>query len=507
MRVGGERTIKAIRYADGKKPPLHESNRNMPVRKVRKELPAEKTLSDWPQTRSAGQAIIANTIDSPPIDGFVPWITVTATSKRGEEGDMIAETHTRITGSPLTNEPNNFVIGLFDTGASSHVMGNAAGHKLGIFRRGLLTPNLTEVIGVTGSVYTWVSEPLAIFIDGLDAIEPNSPAEPANLVLNTSGMVGQSNVSILVGDTPGPGAPDLPTAIGAPMAVNFSTSIRNDTPLTVNWQGETFTGPKIECYDPWDWNIPEYSTKVPLRLIPGGSIYVSYILDLEAIFDLIFRPGTPSIIAGMAYQSLFFVSSVDCYNHGKNAIDKDRFMFDTGAQVTVVGERIGARLGLNPGAPDFIAEVIGVTGEALDVPGFYIEKLEIPTLGEWLSYTNVPVLLLEIASPEGGTLDGIIGMNLFSEYNMVLHGDYVSPSLELEPIPQALIGDIAGTGDGVVDFQDFAVLARAWGTTAVPQSPNWNDRCDLAPTADPDGRIDELDLVTFAEHWLDRVNQ
>ena len=39
-----------------------------------------------------------------------------------------------------------------------------------------------------------------------------------------------------------------------------------------------------------------------------------------------------------------------------------------------------------------------------------------------MRFTNVPVILLDVASPEGGTLDGIIGMNLFVEYNFVVKG-------------------------------------------------------------------------------------
>jgi hypothetical protein len=71
-------------------------------------------------------------------------------------------------------------------------------------------------------------------------------------------------------------------------------------------------------------------------------------------------------------------------------------------------------------------------------PGFYIDRLEIPALGDWISFSNVPVVLLDVSSPEGGTLDGIIGMNLFSDFNLILRGGGLSlegdPSLEFEPI-------------------------------------------------------------------------
>jgi predicted aspartyl protease len=119
-------------------------------------------------------------------------------------------------------------------------------------------------------------------------------------------------------------------------------------------------------------------------------------------------------------------------------IDKDRFMLDTGAQVTVIGTRIAARLRLDPAEPDFEVEIEGVTGDVVMTPGFYIESIEIPALGNWVTFKNVPVVLLDVSSPEGGTLDGIIGMNLFSEFNLVLQGGGLSmeedPFLAFEPI-------------------------------------------------------------------------
>ena len=64
--------------------------------------------------------------------------------------------------------------------------------------------------------------------------------------------------------------------------------------------------------------------------------------------------------------------------------------------------------------------------------------MEIPALGQWLRFSNVPVTLLDVSSPEGGTLDGIIGMNLFTEFNLVLRGGGLAleedPYLAFEPI-------------------------------------------------------------------------
>jgi hypothetical protein len=180
-------------------------------------------------------------------------------------------------------------------------------------------------------------------------------------------------------------------------------------------------------------------------------------------------------------------------------------MLDTGAQITVISSQVASRLGLDPANADFEVDIEDATGTITIQPGFYIDSLEIPALGEWLSFANVPVVLLDVASPEGGTLDGILGMNLFVDFNLVLKGGGLllqdPPSLAFEPIPARIAADIAPLeGDGVVDWLDFAAFAQAWLSNS--DLPNWNARADLAPPGTPDGVVDWLDLVVFAESWL-----
>jgi len=204
-------------------------------------------------------------------------------------------------------------------------------------------------------------------------------------------------------------------------------------------------------------------------------------------------------------QSLFFVHSVDLVEEDKKAIDKDGFMLDTGAQVSVIGSKIAARLALDISNPNFEVEIQDVTGETVIAPGFYIDSVDIPALGEWLSFTNVPVVLLDISSPEGGTLDGVIGMNLFVSFNLVLRGGGLfledDPVLEFEYFSPQITVDIAPEGgDGIVNFLDLAVFADAWHASSG--SANWNPKADMAPTWSPDGSIDLHDLAVFAEYWL-----
>ncbi|MHC4394429.1 MAG: aspartyl protease family protein [Planctomycetota bacterium] len=505
---GGTR-VKAVKHPKEKPPLFLKKHRKRKLAARRKKiLPAKKSFPSALAEQKSATPIFTSIIDSPPIDGFIPWIVVTVTDKRSEELDLVSVQTTSIDGNspPGYNPQSDYVIGIFDTGASAHVMGNAAAIQSGLFNGSpnLVSNNIIKIAGVIGSADTWVSQPLGIYMDGLDAISPGG------LLTDTSGMVGQTNVSILVGQG---GPVDLPTVIGTPMAVYYTAVFHNDQQIILTHNTEHYITPAITFHEHGDAAIPSYSKIIPLELRPLGGLNVQYIPDFDIFGDLLdlnfdfdfSTPQVPSTIVGNLSQSVFFVHSVDIGEGGHIAFDKNRFMLDTGAQVTVIGSRIGARLGLNPAAAEFQVEIQGVTGESEMKPGFYIDLLQIPALGEWFSFTNVPVILLDIFSPEGGTLDGIIGMNLFVDFNFVLRGGGLflqdDPRIELEPLGERMIADIGPpSGDGIVDSLDLAAFVEAWLTT--PASGNWNPKCDMAPLSGPDGRVDLLDFAVLAEYWL-----
>jgi predicted aspartyl protease len=510
-RISGGKNTKAIYYPKTKPVPLRSSkagNRKSIQKKFILRQPSFELVppqDDLNQIRSFYMAdefaalVPAYAIDSPPIDGFIPWIIISVTDKRLNELELDAVPETSVVGRyPRdVNSQTDYVIGILDTGASAHVMGYEGAIQAGLFNSfpSLVTSNTSTVAGVIGSVDAWISQPLAIFIDGLGALESDG------LLLDTSRMLGQSNVAIVVGQKPG-SKPDLTTAIGTPLSVFYTTVINNDREVTLSRKSEEFSSPDIRLYEQQDPCIPSYSNFVPLELRPGGAMSVQYIPTLTSFFE--FPPMSPSIIIGNLSQSLFFVHSVDLVEGENSAIDRGRFILDTGAQVTVIGSRIAARLKLNPKEPEFEVEIEDVTGEAVLVPGFYIDSIQIPAIGEWLSYTNVPVILLDVFSPEGGTVDGVIGMNLFVDFNLVLRGGGLfledEPTLYFEPVT-TIIADIAPDGgDDKVNFLDLSAFAQAW--LADSRSANWNERADLAPNANPDGIINFLDLAVFMQYWL-----
>ena len=510
-----------FRTSDGRRITSIKHPKDKPVKLRSDKKTGKKATSTTLLTRtiaspSATGSITVNIIDSPPIDGFIPWIAVAVSDEREpiDSYDWVGKVDTSYSGSGITGAAKDYVLGIFDTGASATVMGYWPATDLGLFIGGeendLVTGNSIYISGVTGEVETWVSQPMGIYIEGLGAIDEFSG------ILDTNGLLGETNVSIVVGKNPTlpPVRPDLPVAVGTPLSVYYTAVFDNTNPITVTYDGNDFTGPDIDFYPNDASGVQSYSQIVPLELRPMGGLNVQYAPSfgfLSALFgdiseiDFTFPPGSPSVIMGNLSQSIFFVHSVDLADGFMTATDKDRFMLDTGAQVTVIGSRIGARLGLNPDNPEFTVEIMGVTGITTDAPGFYIDSIAIPALGGWLRFANVPVILLDVFSPEGGTLDGIIGMNLLDDFNFVLHGGGLflmdDPRLELEYIGDKILVDIApGTGDGKVDLIDLAAFADAWLATST--SANWNVKCDMAPTELPDGVVNMLDFAVLAEHWL-----
>ncbi len=500
-RMTGGSTIKAVNYPKGKPLPLFaDGDEYQSTALCKKTLQTKVGSGPTLFSTTPTATVTATVIDSPPVNGFVPWIAVAVTDKRLDDLELDATPETSVVGNYLTSSPEtSYAIGIFDTGASAHVMSDNDAVRAGVFdyTHNLITSSLVEFSGVTGSASGWVSKPLGLFVDGLGAIEPNG------MLLDDSGMVGEFNVSIIVGDPIE--SPNLPTAIGSPLSVYFTTVFQNDQQVTVTHDSNEFTAPDIHLYDRYDPCIPNYSNSIALELRPTGSVSVQYFPNILDPFDPDFgAPMSPSVITGfLPSQSLFFISSVDLAHGEKSAIDKDGFMLDTGAQVSVISEAIAARLGLDATDADFEVEIQGVTGDVIMAPGFYIDSLEITATPEWLSFTNVPVVMLNVDSPEGGTLEGIIGMNLFTMFNLVLRGGGLlgqdPPSLEFELIQ--IIADIAPAGgDGVVNWLDLAALAEAW--LATTGSANWNPNADMAPTATNDGVVNFLDFAVFAEDWF-----
>ena len=117
-----------------------------------------------------------------------------------------------------------------------------------------------------------------------------------------------------------------------------------------------------------------------------------------------------------------------------------------------------------------------------------------------MEFARVPFVVYDLESPEGGTFDGVLGMNFFWNRNIVLEPTVGGAAfLHIsDPVPYAYV-DL--NYDDVVDVADFAIFASAWRTT--PEDPAWNAACDFFT----DGMIDARDLQAFIDSWMNILSQ
>lgn len=500
-RVSKDRQIKAIYYPADQNLPLLETRTGRKPVHLQQRISAPQMKQTLTATAQNAETIVfTNIIESPPIDGFVPYVTVAATdASSGELYDMDAYTEYSVTGSYLTGSPQtDYAIGIFDTGSSSHIINAYDAGIMGIYDAALVTSFTVTIVGATGQAVALVSQPLGIFTDGLSAINPGT------LLADDSNMVGQSNVATIVGDIIE--SPNLPTVVGSPMAFFFTTVIKNSRPVTRSIDGNAITAPDIHLYQYNDSRIPVYTNKITLELRPSSAYAVQFMPCFEDLGQDCpegdGEPTTPSVVFGSMFdvpQSLFFATRTDLAQ-GSRTSQQKHFMLDTGAQITVVSESQAAEIELFQNEPNFMVEIVDATGQSTIVDGYYVDLFEISAIPSYLSFTHVPVIVLNVDSPEGGVLDGILGTNLFIDTDYYIHGGGLygqdPPYIKFAFLPAGIAGDIAPTGgDGKVNILDLAALTDAW--LANPLSSNWNSQADLVS----DGIINFLDFAVLAQNW------
>jgi hypothetical protein len=87
-------------------------------------------------------------------------------------------------------------------------------------------------------------------------------------------------------------------------------------------------------------------------------------------------------------------------------------------------------------------------------------------------------------------------------------GDYldippeVIPMIPLEIISFTHVASRDFSGDGIVNFEDFAVLGKCWRSPLRPEPNNPGGVFDL----NTDGQIDLGDMGLFTEYWLERTD-
>ena len=359
---------------------------------------------------------------SVPLEGPLMAVALVLSDQRDGEFEFLTTAHFGVDGFPLIPDTTGFevAVGFLDSGAATHLIAYHDAVRLGL-QDSFLTFNTFEASGAAGSASLDISQPIGIFAQGLQDLDEAGHAR-------TDRMFGQGNfacgVNTLANEEEGS---TVPTVLGAPFFLQFPAYIRNSQPTNAVVFGRSFSSPSVTFYDdPLNENIPHLARRIFLETRPpGGSS--SYL----ALFDP--EPIIPSVILAGLSSALFFTASDMIFTNGGNTA-RGRMLVDTGAQATVLGEIAAAELDLDMQHPDFEVELQGIGG-TVTRPGFYIDAARLPAQGGAIIWGRIPVIILNVASPEGGTLFGIFGSNLLATRDLVFNGAASPPYLDLtEPI-------------------------------------------------------------------------
>ncbi|MEM9353330.1 MAG: retropepsin-like aspartic protease [Planctomycetota bacterium] len=402
-----------------------------------------------------------------PFGGFLPFAGITLTDEF-KSGDVFGaadffftDTETSLVGSKLTGASGEyFDLALVDTGAVTHILNAEASGSAGfdIDGNGFDGLGVQQIGGATGVINLGVNNPHGFFAAGL----ADRTGAGAALDFPDSAFRGQSSFATLSA----PPAFELPSILGLPMAAQHQLVIRNDQPQIFEYQGRTVRSPQVEFTDLGS-TTHGIVRRSALKLRPGigfvqGPIYVQS-LDLLGFEPLHENPTTPSLI-----ENGGLLIDVDMTRDG-DAIDDKEFLFDTGADFTVVSQQTAVRLGFDPvlDTPDFIVQVEGSGGIQDGIPGFVVDTLRLDTVGGSFELTNVPVAVLDVTNPTdpGNIVDGILGMHAFVGRNIAID---TTPS-----IGQGGVGPSLYIGDKVTDERRWNAAGAGgdWAATSSWASP------------------------------------
>lgn len=354
-----------------------------------------------------------------PLAGFLAHVALALSDERASDDlDWIAyPEYFGMTGAPLAPDPGNgWALALLDSGAGTDLVGYEDRMSLGL-DDSFLTENWFAASGVCGGIDLLTSLPVGVFVTGLQEVRPDGTIDTTATVGHSNFAMGANTLDNFLAEL------EIPSVIGAPLFAEHVVVIRNSAPVVLERDGSSFSTPAVEFFiDGSQIRPAAYAHRFTLQILPAGDTSVWYMgfPDLETGE---FYPMVPSTI-GLS-SALFFTGSDVALTRGAKSAS-DVFVVDTGAQATLINETLAIDLGLDTDFPEFEVEVQGF-GCTIQAPGFVVDSLTIPATGGELRFNEVPVIVLNITSPAGGTIPGILGTNLFYDRDIAYVGNEVPP--------------------------------------------------------------------------------
>ena len=307
--------------------------------------------------------------------------------------------------------PERTALGIFDSGASAVTF---AGQDQDFFGMGDVGAIPIKVVGgasaegIGGAITGDVSEPGTIFSDGMHSFNlsfDDMGFPQFNIALSES-AISTPDIQAFVGTDD---SPLLPTITGTP-ALNASPKYPDGAAAHIRMQGATLDFSDI---------FPDLLIPFPDLNFAAPGETITYNPADTTIFDTVNLPlipfgGDNSDDPGdlITESNLWLIPNVTS-TVGDVTSSNGNFLFDTGAQLSVISTEMASSLGLDLGNPTTTIDVQGVAGNET-VPGFTLKSLNIQRAdGGILQFTDVPVYVLDVAPG----IDGIFGMNLMNVAN------------------------------------------------------------------------------------------
>ena len=409
-----------------------------------------------------------------PLGGFVPFVGIGMTNEFQTLDSLdlgqipfIAEVEETLTAPLLgANSTPYFDLALLDSGAAVHILTQEAFAGFDIVGSMMSGENQQPVGGATGILLMDINDAGGIYAAGLG----DGSSDGTVLDMNTAVLRGQSSTATLTA----PNEWALPNILGLPMVAQHAIAIRNSEPQVFSHQGRTVRTPQVELRDLGSGG-DGIVRRAPLKLHPGISfvqgpqyvfnLNVDDILDIGggggiAVHD---NPVSPTVVIDTNGNGAGLFLDVDLFN-GPDSLQDKELLLDTGADLTVFSQLTAARLGFDAilDTPDFVLEVEGSGGVLGGVPGFYLDELNIDTIGGSFTMQNVPVAVFDVTNPNdpGNIIDGILGMHLFNGRDLVIDANASTG--------QGGAGPSLYISDPVTDTHAWASSAASatWSTTS-----------------------------------------
>jgi predicted aspartyl protease len=362
--------------------------------------------------------------------------------------------------------------GIYDTGASVvsvSYLDQFYFDILGYPAIPVLTSEGASAQGLDGYITGDVSQPGTVMADGLHALTID--LDNFDIGFDLSSMTAVSNVQVFLGTETG--SAELPTITGTPihsagMAAKIDMQgyqIDFGEGLVINLPDMRFVAPGTPDAVLAGTTITPAPVRIPLQLVgednyanPGNNVTSS---PNPIVNNVTLRQGLQS---DSTYTA--------------NVAEKT-FLFDTGAQISIISEEIALDLGIDLSAPLTTIQVQGAAGNPIDVSCYLIDALELPRDDDGngvtdgtLKLSQVPAFVLDLSD---FGIDGILGMNLWNTVNEMLYdpsdptNPYVSLTFTTENSGDLTADELAAI-ESLVDA-GFTIFSGALHNTTSIQIP------------------------------------